>query len=373
MRLAPRLLLAALVAGGLLALPGAASAASHTVWLCRPGMRANPCEPGLATTRFTPAGKRLGVERIPEPRHPRIDCFYVYPTVSDQKTPEATLRIDPEERSIARFQAAYYSQECRVFAPMYRQITLAGLLAPGSVTPQMQRTAYDDVRDAWREYLRRDNHGRGVVLISHSQGTFVLRQLVAKEIDRRPSVRRRLVSAILLGGNVTVKAGSDVGGDFRHVPACRSPHQVGCVIAFSTFNQPVPPGSLFGRALAPGQEVLCTNPAALRGGTGRLDPVFPSVPFAPGSTIGAVTKIATSKAPRAHTPWIAIPGAYRARCSSANGAHVLEIRPSSGPLGLKPSPDPTWGLHLVDANIALGNLVDVVRRQAAVYARGGSA
>jgi hypothetical protein len=31
---------------------------------------------------------------------------------------------------------------------------------------------------------------------------------------------------------------------------------------------------------------------------------------------------------------------------------------------LSPSPDPTWGLHLVDANIALGDLVDIVHHQA---------
>ena len=46
--------------------------------------------------------------------------------------------------------------------------------------------AYDDVRDAWNEYLAHDNHGRGVVLIGHSQGTRVLIQLVKEEIDGKP-------------------------------------------------------------------------------------------------------------------------------------------------------------------------------------------
>ena len=30
-------------------------------------------------------------------------------------------------------------------------------------------------------------------------------------------------------------------------------------------------------------------------------------------------------------------------------------------------PDPNWGLHLVDANIAMGDLVDVVGKQAAAW------
>jgi hypothetical protein len=34
-----------------------------------------------------------------------------------------------------------------------------------------------------------------------------------------------------------------------------------------------------------------------------------------------------------------------------------------------PSPDARWGLHLADANIALGTLGDLVRRQIALYER----
>ncbi len=72
--------------------------------------------------------------------------------------------------------------------------------------------------------------------MGHSQGTFVLRRMVREEVDPKPKVRRKLVSAILLGGNVTVRKGRDVGGDFKHIRACRSKRQLGCVIAFSAFN-----------------------------------------------------------------------------------------------------------------------------------------
>jgi pimeloyl-ACP methyl ester carboxylesterase len=357
----------ALSAVAVLALCGAGSASAATTWLCRPGLAHDPCTPGLKTTRVSPTGAVLGTFAPSTLRRRPVDCFYVYPTVSDQKTTLATRRIDPEERSIALYQAARYSSLCKVYAPMYRQVTLTALFA-GTATTADRNAAYRDVRDAWRQYLQRYNHGRGVILIGHSQGSFVLRELVAKEIDDKPAVRRRLVSAVLLGGNVTVKAGSDVGGDFRHVRACRSDTQLGCVIAFSTFNATPPANSLFGRPPAPGLEVLCTNPAALVGGAGRIDSILPSAPFAPSTAIGKISPTIGYPTTRAKTPWIESDGAFVASCSSTGGANVLQIAPAEADAPtLHPVPDATWGLHFTDANIALGTLIHVVTRQARHY------
>jgi hypothetical protein len=36
-----------------------------------------------------------------------------------------------------------------------------------------------------------------------------------------------------------------------------------------------------------------------------------------------------------------------------------------------PSPTPPWGLHLLDANIALGNLIGLVKKEAAVFTATG--
>lgn len=371
-----KIALAAVVAGVMLG-GFAATSSAKTVWLCKPGKRPDPCTPGLSTTVYSTAFKPLKVEHPRQVRHPAIDCFYVYPTVSDQKTGNANLNIDPEERSIALYQAARYSQYCRVFAPMYRQLTLAGIGQGAPTTPPNAALAFQDVQNAFQTYLRKYNHGRGFVLIGHSQGSFELRALIARDVDPKPAIRRRLVSALLFGGNVVVKRGTGIGGDFKHIPACRSARQLRCVIAFSTFDQPPPSNTLFGKPdnaqlqplNNPHLQVLCTNPAALGGGSGVLDPIQPSAPFAPGTLIAAGIAGLNFKAPQPPTVWWSAPGAYRARCETVNGATVLEITPQHGAPTITPSPSPMWGLHLVDANIALGNLISIVRSQAAAFVR----
>jgi hypothetical protein len=352
----------------------AQSGAAKTVWLCQPGHRPDPCTPGLSTTVYSPALKKTGVEHPKQVKHPSIDCFYVYPTVSDQTTGNANLTVDPEERSIALYQAARYSQYCRVFAPMYRQVTLAGIGQGTPSTAASPALALSDVRNAFKTYLQKYNHGRGFVLIGHSQGSFVLRSLIAKDVDRKPAVRKRLVSAILLGGNVTVEKGKRIDGDFKHIPACHSDAEVGCVIAFSTFDQPPPTDSLFGipPAYATGStgrplQVLCTNPASLSGGSGRIDPIGPSAPFAPGTVIAVGNQLLNVTFPMPPTVWWTAPGAYSAHCATINGATVLEVTARNGAPTPTPAPTPEWGLHLLDANIALGNLIGIVKHEAAAF------
>jgi hypothetical protein len=347
---------------------------SSTVWLCRPGLANNPCESDLTTTVVQSDGTQKVVRAKPAKRPP-VDCFYVYPSASAQATVNANLNVDPELTAVAEFQASRFSQTCRVFAPVYPQLTVIATGSAGGQSELARAVAYDGVLSAWRDYLAHDNKGRGVVFIGHSQGAGMLTQLLSSEIDPNPKLRRRLVSALLLGGNVTVAAGRDSGGDFQNIRACRRRDQTGCVVAYSTFDQPPPPNSLFGRVgggvsartgEGTGLEVLCVNPAAPGGGTGALDPYSRTTPV-PG-TIGAIT----GQLPSAPTPWVRYPRLYTAKCESENGATWLQITDIGGPTDPRVRIQnsvlgPTWGLHLADVRVALGNLVDLVHSQAAAY------
>jgi hypothetical protein len=201
----------------------------------------------------------------------------------------------------------------------------------------------------------------------------MLTRLTIEEIDPRPEVREHLVSALLIGGAVTVTIGKDVGGDFQNIPACRSESQTGCVVAYSSFLEPPPADSRFGRPRKSSSgaeprsdvEVLCVNPAALSGGTGELESYFPVEPFP-----GVLGQLGGSPPPET-TPWVAYPGRYTSRCESAEGANWLQVDPSGIPGDTRPvvaqTIGPTWGLHLYDMGLAMGNLVDLVTKQAEAY------
>ena len=109
---------------------------------------------------------------------------------------------------------------------------------------------------------------------------------------------------------------------------------------------------------------------ALGGGSGLLNPISPSQPFFKGSILSAGIALLGLKFPHPPTVWWTSPGAYAAHCSSANNANVLEIRARRGAKTPNPSPTPEWGLHLLDASVALGNLLNVVNSEAGAYLRG---
>src|SRR5690606_11858892 len=170
-------------------------------------------------------------------------------------------------------QTARLRKHCKVYAPMYRQITVPALRARMTGQPmEMDATMnYRDVLAAWNHYLEHENDGRGVVLVGHSQGAGLLSRLIASEIDGKP-VQDRLVSAILSGTSVQVPKGEVVGGSFKEIPLCETADQTGCVITFSTYRDRIPPesGAMFGRNVG-NNVAACTNPANLKGGKAELD------------------------------------------------------------------------------------------------------
>jgi hypothetical protein len=360
--------------------PPANDYADKANWLCWPGMADNACSVDLTTT-VVEAGGATHVEPYKPEANPPIDCFYVYPTVSTDPGLLATMAREPAETRVVEQQFARFGASCRQFAPLYRQVTLTALIAvmSGKVSPAAMShrptTPYDDVRDAWNYYLAHENHGRGVVLIGHSQGSGVLTELIKKEIDGKP-VQKQIVSAILMGTSLAVPDGKDVGGDFQSMPLCHSPKETGCAIAYASFrdDSPPPSNSRFGKPRTPGPGLVaaCVNPANLAGGEGELHSYLASGNHQIAA--GAAPAPEWAKGKTISTPFVSLPGMLSAKCASTDGFNYLAIHVAPDPSGGRTSTIngdvvvggqimKDWGLHLIDANLAMGNLVQLVREE----------
>src|SRR6185503_12653267 len=331
-------------------------------WLCRPGRKGDACDIDETATVVAADGK-LTRETWTADANAPIDCFYVYPTISTDATPNSDMTADPAELNVIKQQFARFASACKPYAPLYRQITLAGLrraltvtAAGGDATAILDHgVQYDDVKDAWNAYVKNDNSGRGVVLVAHSQGSFILNRLIREEIEGKP-MQARLVSAILLGTTVAVPKGKDVGGTFKQIPLCKAASQTGCVITYASFRSTIPPpaNTLFGKVADGGMQAACTNPAALGGGSGELHAYLD----ASGRTITAAPPAKPWVTPDKpiETPWVSVPGLLTAKCASndnASGYREVTVNgnPSDprvddigGDLGAPPNVLANWGL-----------------------------
>jgi len=345
-----------------------------TKWLCRPGFAGDPCLADESATAVLPSGKFVVTHPTPA-KHPQVDCFYVYPTISGEPSINASLADGFRQQEVAIAQASRFSQVCNVYAPIYRQITLSALDHPKQITVRHALIAYDSVLAAFRDYLAHYNHGRGIVFIGHSQGATILIRMLHQEVDNVTSLRHRLVSALLMGGNVTLHKGKTVGGDFTHIPACTSAAESGCVVAYSSFTSKPAPNSQFGRTssdagvglLAPRHgtahiQIMCVNPASPSGGTAWLQPYIPTLALTFTGHNVPVT-----------TPWVTLPREFTARCETSGNATWLQVSRRVSKADHRPALDrlqePILGLHILDVNIALGNLVQLAVDEAAAYIR----
>jgi len=206
----------------------------------------------------------------------------------------------------------------------------------------------------------------------------VLTQLMRNEIDGKP-VQSKLISALLLGTSLAVPKGKDVGGAFQHIPLCHSASQVGCAIAYASFRSTIPPpaNSRFGRAQGENMQAACVNPAALGGGSGELHAYLSA---AGRSIVGSAAEPRpwVTPAKPIETPFVSVPGLLTAQCVANDKGSYLEVTVHGNPADPRVDdiagdvmangePNASWGLHLIDVNLAMGNLVDIVREQGKAF------
>lgn len=340
---------------------GAVDYSAAANWICRPGAEA-ACTAGLDAVEVRADGSRT-LRPFHPAADPAVDCFYVYPTVSHETSDYSDLQASPEVRAVVLAQAGRLTSRCRLFAPAYRQLTSTGLKHALDADPAGGTLNWDvpfrDVRAAWRDYLRRDNHGRGVVLVGHSQGAILLQRLIAEEIDGRP-VQARLVSAFLAGDpSLPVPRGARVGGVFKSTPLCAASAQTGCVYVWADYRAEDTATRLaFGIDPGGGLQAGCVDPAAPSGGSGELTAYLPRPASAPDSD----------------PPWVRVSGQMSVACVDDGRNHVARVTvlPTRFHDLLEAafnrnSIRPGWGLHSLDMALTQAAVLDRVEAQTAAW------
>jgi len=146
-----------------------------------------------------------------------------------------------------------------------------------------------------------------------------------------------------------------------------------------SFRSTVPPpeNSRFGSVQGDNMMAACTNPAALSGGKGELRAYLP----AGGRSItgsSAEPRPWVTPAQPIDTPFVTLPGLLVAECVSNLKGSYLEVTVRGNPLDPRTDDIPgdvmangqvnaSWGLHLIDVQVAMGNLLDIVREQGRVF------
>lgn len=344
-------------------------------WLCLPG-RNDTCDQDLTTTVVAADGS-MTIERPTPSADPPVDCFYIYPTLSLDNAANADWIAGPEEGRVVHQQLARFAEVCRVYAPKYRQISMLGASGrlPRETVAAAYRTAYGDVADAWEHYLANYNQGRGVILIGHSQGSRMLTGLIKNEIDGKPA-QQRIVAAYLNGTSVVVPEGKTMGGDFQSMPLCSRADQSGCVVAYRSFRDTIGPVNDYAATATPGMAVACVNPAAPGGGEAPLHSYLTTQ-----AIMGGPVPQWTTDGRKVSTPFASVPSLLTGECVSNDKGQYLTIRVKADPNDRRTDDitgdiytagqiNPAMGLHLIDMNLVMGNLLGLARSQSTAWLNG---
>lgn len=341
------------------------------LWLCHAGKPVDEDQclsADLDATELLPDGTTALVEHTIAD-DPTFDCFYIYPTVDIDFTPGQTENFDDIDQELDPLlnQAARFTSMCRVFAPLYHQVTIGTF--GSDMADELLDAAYQDVIAAFDSWLATQAGDRDFVLMGHSQGTYMTTRLLQEVIEPDEALRERMIAALLIGGSFSVPFGEQAGGT-SSIPLCDSADRIGCVIAYRSYAEVLPPTSGNQAPDIPGNDVACTSPALLNGGSARFaGGFFPTFTHQPA--VFPVIDYGTTY----DTPFVLVRDFYEGECAvDSDGLGFLAIREApqgndmrTGPVSFdEPLFNPSFlGLHVLDYNFAQQDLLDLVAAKAA--------
>ena len=165
------------------------------------------------------------------------DVFFLHPTtytLKREKKQNADIDDDyinaKTDYSTILFQASVFNQQCRVFAPRYRQAHIAIFFSKDKEkATKTFELAYEDLKNAFEYYLKNWNKGRPIIIASHSQGSLLAERLLKEFFEGKP-LQKQLVVAYVIGWPVPKEY-------FTSLNMCADSLQTGCLCSWRTFRK----------------------------------------------------------------------------------------------------------------------------------------
>jgi len=321
---------------------GTVGCASFSHWLMTPGGAfdaANaPPAPDYALSSSWAAlpWKKSRADSVPpddgtavDPDEAPADVFFLHPTTYFWRThwnaPTGDWLTHIITGATLAADATVFNGTARIYAPRYRQMTLAGFELPDGRSEALD-LAYYDVRRAFLHYLDTWSDDRPLILAGHSQGSRLLLRLI-DEFFRSGPLRERLVAAYIAGMRVWPYLRGTV-------PVCATPEQTGCFVSWRSYAE----GANANLDINPGEaaegDTVCVNP----------------INWIPGGSAPASENLGAIPLPMVWGPSALVPGFTGARCEKG----VLRVDPPWRAGFLVAHPDGDW--HAYDYALFYANV-----------------
>ena len=182
-------------------------------------------------------------DSIPKPlrkekRDTLVDVFFLHPTIYTRQLKDSSLSADINDAylnaktdySSILYQASAFNQYAKIYAPRFREAHITAYFTKDTLASiNAFALAYADIKSAFEYYLRNYNHGRPIIIASHSQGTTHALHLLKDYFENKP-LQNQLVAAYLVGIGIPKDY-------FSSLKMCEDRKQTGCFCGWRTFKK----------------------------------------------------------------------------------------------------------------------------------------
>lgn len=162
------------------------------------------------------------------------DVFFICPTVYGGGADSFNMPLDNEAAKAdflgaTNMEKGIYDEDCRFFAPYYRQAGLNVYELPAEEREPYLALAYEDVKDAFTYYLEHYNEGRPILVAGFSQGADMSLRLL-KDCFAEEAVNDLLVACYAIGWSVT----EEELAEYPHLRFAAGAEDTGVIVSFNS-------------------------------------------------------------------------------------------------------------------------------------------